>query len=272
MQPCLSQTLTLQCSFLEDVQHFAAAGAQAMVVWLTKLEQAVAAYGLERLREALGQRQLRAVAAAGQGGLFSATGEQRRLAFDQFQKRLGLCQALGIETVIVACDFPHIAEAGDWEQALRQLQLTAQLAASYQIRLALEPQGRAAFCASLDTLVRVVESCGEANVGVNLDVFQYYIGPSKPEDLALLTASNLFFVELSDLAGIPREWALDRHRILPGDGEFHLQPILDHLRRIGYRGYVAVEAPNPDFWSMNPVRVAETALRALERLLQTKND
>lgn len=270
MRPCLSQTLTLQCSFLEDVQHFAAAGAQAMVVWLTKLEQAVASFGLERLREALAQRQLLAVAAAGQGGLFWTTGEQRRLAFDQFQKRLGMCQALGIETVIVACDFPPLQHGDDWERVLAQLRAAAQLAASYQIRLALEPQGRAAFCASLDTLVRFLESCGEANVGVNLDVFHYYIGPSKAEDLALLTARNLFFVELSDIAGIPREWALDRHRILPGDGEFHLGPILEHLRQIGYQGYIAVEAPNPDFWHMNPVRVAESALAALKRLLPTE--
>ncbi|MCS7014833.1 MAG: sugar phosphate isomerase/epimerase family protein [Gemmatales bacterium] len=268
VQLCLSQTLNLASDFLEDVQAFAAAGASAMAVWLTKLEQAVQKYGLARVQEALASRNLRAVAAAGQGGLLWATGEQRRLAFEQLQHRLGLCQALGIETLILACDFPHGADTVDYQRALAQLCQAAQLAASYHVRLALEMQARAAWCASLDTLAQLVTVCGAPNVGINFDSFHYYIGPSKPEDLTWLTRTNLFFVELSDLAGVPREWARDSHRILPGDGELVWEPLLARLRQIEYSGYVAVEAPNPDFWAMPTVRVAEAALGSLQRLLE----
>jgi len=267
VQLCLSQTLSLGSDFLDDIQAFAAAGAPAMAVWLTKLEQAVEKYGLDHLRQALAARGLTIPAAAGQGALLWTTGEQRRLTFEQFQRRLALCQALGIGTVIVACDFPQGMDAGEVERVLAQLRQAAQLAASYQVRLALEFQGRAAWCASLDTLARLLTACEEPNVGINFDVFHYYIGPSKPEDLAWLTRENLFFVEWSDLAGVPREWARDRHRILPGDGEFQFEPIAERLRHIGYTGFVAVEAPNPDFWAMPTVRVAEAALAALKRLL-----
>jgi len=47
------------------------------------------------------------------------------------------------------------------------------------------------------------------------------------------------------LGGVPRELATDSDRILPGDGDFQLPPIMDHLRRIGYRGWVSVELMNP---------------------------
>ena len=61
------------------------------------------------------------------------------------------------------------------------------------------------------------------HLGICLDVFHYYIGPSKAEDLVYLTAENLFHVQLCDLAGVARELATDADRILPGDGDFNLR-------------------------------------------------
>ena len=60
----------------------------------------------------------------------------------------------------------------------------AQWAAGFDVTLALEFRARDAFCASLDTALALIEQCGEPNVGVNLDLFHYYTGPSKFEDLA----------------------------------------------------------------------------------------
>jgi 4-hydroxyphenylpyruvate dioxygenase len=74
-------------------------------------------------------------------------------------------------------------------------------------------------------------------------------------------------VQLCDLAGIPRELAGDADRILPGDGDFRLQPILDHLRKIGYDGWVSLELFNPTLWQANATQVAEIGLTALRKLL-----
>src|SRR5207249_11819719 len=68
-------------------------------------------------------------------------------------------------------------------------------------------------------------------VGVNLDVFHYYPGPSKFEDFAHLRAERLAHVQIADVSGVARELATDSDRILPGDGDFQLAPILDVLRR-----------------------------------------
>src|SRR5262249_3195006 len=113
----------------------------------------------------------------------------------------------------------------------------------------------------------LVAACGEANVGVNLDVFHYYTGPSKFEDLGLLTKDNLAFVQLCDVAGMPRELATDGDRVLPGDGDFQLRPIVQHLRAIGYDGWVSVELMNPTLWRMKASQVAEVSMAALKRLL-----
>ena len=133
--------------------------------------------------------------------------------------------------------------------------------------LGLEFRGKSSFCASLDTALALIEQCGEPNVGVNLDVFHYYTGPSKLEDLDLLTAERLAHVQLCDLAGVPRELATDADRILPGEGDFRLEPIVRRLHQIGYAGAVSLELMNPEVWRAKPSQVAELGMTALSRLL-----
>src|SRR5262249_8779581 len=155
-----------------------------------------------------------------QGGLLLAQGEQRRAHYDHFRKRLELCQQLGIPTLIVAADFAEAVDAVALERAGVSLAQAAQWAAGFDVRLALEFRGRNTFCASLDTALALIHQCGEPNVGVCFDVFHYYTGPSKLEDLALLTPDRLAHVHIADVAGVPRELAGDADRVLPGDGDF----------------------------------------------------
>jgi sugar phosphate isomerase/epimerase len=133
--------------------------------------------------------------------------------------------------------------------------------------LALEFRSTAAFCTNLSTALAVVTRCGEPNVGVNLDVFHYYTGPSKFEDIEGMDKSRLAFVQVSDLAGVPRELARDSDRVLPGDGDFALEPFLRALSALGYRGYISVEVTNPQLWQARPREVAEIARMAVSRLL-----
>src|SRR5204863_149221 len=155
-------------------------------------------------RQLLEDRPMTLAAASYQGGLLLSQGEQRRAHYDHFRRRLDLCQQLGIRTLLVVADFVGKVVATDLERAVVSLKQAAQWADAFGVRLALEFRGSATFCSSLRTAVALVGQCGEPNVGVNFDVFHYYTGPSKFEDLELLTPANLAFVQLSDLAGIPR--------------------------------------------------------------------
>ena len=104
-------------------------------------------------------------------------------------------------------------------------------------------------------------------MGLCLDLFHFYTGASKEADLALLTAENLFHVQLCDLAGPPRELAVDADRVLPGDGEIALGPLVDRLREIEYDGCASVELMNPQIWQIPPQQFADVALTALRRAL-----
>ncbi len=190
-----------------------------------------------------------------------------RAAWELFEQRLDVCRELDVETVVVACDIPGPLNQTDVERARQSLVQVAQTAGRRGLRAALEFQARAALGNNLQTAVALTEEIGSPHLGICLDVFQFYLGPSKYDDLALLSPQNLFHVQLSDLADVPREFATDADRILPGDGDFQLMPLVDHLRNIGYRGSVTVELMNPQIWQVPPRQFGEIAMTALRKLL-----
>lgn len=270
MKPCLSQATTMAASFAEDVSAYAEAGVNAIEVWLTKLEEHLHRHSSAETRQLLAEHQMTLAAASYQGGLLLSQGEERRTHYDHFQRRLGLCQEFGIGTLLIVPDAVERVDVAGYERARVSLHQACQLAASYGVKLALEFRSRS-WCASLDTATAMVASCQEPNLGVAFDVFHYYTGPSKFDDLGLLDKDNLGYVQLSDVAGVPRELATDSDRILPGDGDFQLPPIVQRLRDLGYDGWVSVELMNPELWKMKPVAVANAAWNALRRLLDIPN-
>jgi sugar phosphate isomerase/epimerase len=267
MKPCISEATTLSCTFADDVHAYAGAGCRAMEVWLTKLETHLEKHSVADTRKLLEDQQMTLAAASYQGGLLLSQGEARKAAYDHFKRRLDLCQSFGIPILLVAADFADRIDATGLERVIVSLKQAAGWAAAFHVRLALEFRGSASFCSSLDTALALIAECGEPNVGVNLDVFHYYTGPSKFDDLALLTPNNLAFVQLSDLLGVPRELAADSDRIMPGEGDFRLAAILDQLRAIGYDGWVSLELLNPALWQAKPAQVVELGLAALMRVL-----
>ncbi len=75
-------------------------------------------------------------------------------------------------------------------------------------------------------------------------------------------------MQVCDLAGVPRELAADADRILPGEGDFALDPILRRLRTVGYDGWVSLELLNPILWQVPLSQMAELGLESVRRLLR----
>lgn len=267
MTPCISQATTLSTSFVDDVANYRATGCRQVEVWLTKLEKHLEEVSAENTRKALADSGIELVAAAYQGGLLLSQGEQRKAHFDHFRRRLDLCQAFGIPTLIIAADFAHALDSQAFGRAIVSLAQAGQWAAGFGVRLALEFRGTDTFCSSLDTALAIVSQCRETNVGICLDVFHYYKGPSKLEDFDRLSPANLLHVQVCDVAGVPRELMTDSDRIMPGEGDFQLDPIMQKLSALGYAGPVSLELMNPELWRANPKQVIELGTTALERLL-----
>lgn len=267
MKLCISEATTLPATFADDVAAFSSAGWPAMEVWLTKLETHLQNHSASATRQMIADKGIVIAAAAYQGGLLLSQGEARRVHFDHFKSRLAICQDLGIPTMLLVADFVQHIDGTSLERAVVSLKQAGQWAEGFGVRLALEFRATDTFCTCLDTALTLVEQCGERNVGVNLDLFHWWKGPSKMEDLERVSKSNLFHVQLADAAGVPRELATDSDRIMPGEGDLPIGTILKLLREKQYDGYLSLELLNPIFWQAKLTQVAELGLTAMKRFV-----
>jgi 4-hydroxyphenylpyruvate dioxygenase len=267
MKPALAQVCSLNSPLEADVADYAAGKCEAIELWTGKLDAYLETHTADDFRALLAKHQVAAPVASFQGGILASQGEFRRQHWESFAKRLAQCRELAIGTLVVAADFAAPLAAQDVDRVRASLKQAADLAGQHDARLALEFQARSTFVNNLQTAAALVEEVDSRQLGICFDVFHFYLGPSKLEDLAYLSSNNLFHVQLSDLAGLPRELASDADRVLPGDGDFHLEPIVEHLRSIGYDGYVSVELMNPQIWRIPPLQFGEVGMTALRKLL-----
>ena len=267
MKPCISQATTLKSPFEADPAIFSRNGWSDVEIWLTKLETFLQDHTLAEARKTLESEGIRPVAAASQGGLLLSRGDGRETHWRHFANRLSILAELKVPVLIVTPDFVAQPNHDDYIRAAASLGEASEMAATFGVRLALEFQKTSSFCACLETALALIEQSGASSAGICLDVFHFFTGPSKTEDLAHLNAQSLAWVQVSDLIGTPRELAADSDRILPGEGDFPLGPFFEHLRQTGYDGHVSLEILNPHLWQVDPDRVADLGLQALLRVL-----
>ncbi|HEY6565768.1 MAG TPA: sugar phosphate isomerase/epimerase family protein [Pirellulaceae bacterium] len=267
MVPCLSQVCTLGSDFESDVVHFSAAGFTAMELWMTKLEDFLRTHSLDDARALIESHGLHVPVASMQGGLLVSELAAYEASWDLYCRRLERLSGLGCSTIVLAADIPHPLVAGTTGPILERLVAAANSAEEYGIRIALEFQARSALINNLKTAAAIVAQVGHSHLGICLDAFQFEVGPSKEVDLALLTLDNVFHFQISDLTDRPRELAGDGDRILPGDGQSELGPIVQRLREIKYGGPVSLEVMNPHFTRTPADQFAQIAQQSLERIM-----
>ncbi len=267
MLPALSQVCSLNSPFDRDIDEYAAAKCAAIELWLGKLETYLEGHSVDDVRRLLETHEIAAPVASFQGGLLASQGEARKVHWEHFERRLDLCQSIGVQTIVVAGDIPPPLDEQVVDRVRMSLGLAADRAAEHDMRVAFEFQSNAALANNLQTAAALVAECARPTLGLCLDAFHWYVGPSKTEDLAYLSSENLFHVQLSDLAGVVRELAVDGDRVLPGDGDLPLDAIVESLRQIGYAGVVSVELMNPQIWQIPALQFGEIAMTALRKVL-----
>lgn len=267
MVPTLSQVCCLSSAFDADIEDFAAGQCHGIEIWLTKLEDYLQRHSVSDVRQWLDRFAMAAPVASYQGGLVASQGERRKEAWELLERRLDLCRELGIGTLVVACDVPPPLTQETIGRVQLSLQQLAAEAGKRRLRAALEFQATSAFGNNLQTAAALVTEVGSPHLGLCLDAFHFCMGPSKLADLGYLSADNLFHVQLCDLVDAPRELASDSQRILPGDGDLPLAPIIERLREIDYRGPVSLELLNPQLWQVPARQLGEVGMTALRKVL-----
>jgi 2-keto-myo-inositol isomerase len=102
-----------------------------------------------------------------------------------------------------------------------------------------------------------------------IDSFHFYAGGSTIEMVEALDPNLLYVFHINDAENLPREQLQDKHRLLPGLGILPLRDLLAAFRKIGYDKVASVEIFRPEYWKRDPFELANDALIATKRVLET---
>lgn len=155
------------------------------------------------------------------------------------------------------------------DTAAREYRSLAEFAAQHGARIALEPLN-ASICNvetaiwTLEQGMRVVEAVNRENFGICLDAWNIWQN-AHLEDAIQACGDRIFVVQLSDWR-TPRSY---QDRLIVGQGEIPLAPMLRAIHRTGYQGPYVVELFSGDvpnsLWQGDLNRVIEESREGLNR-------
>jgi sugar phosphate isomerase/epimerase len=148
-------------------------------------------------------------------------------ASDPEQKLCEMASALGARHLNVSVGRPPTG-ATDLNAAARALAEVAKRCAAHDLTLAFEFMPFLAI-GNVNDAVRLVEACGEPNVGLLVDAYHFFRGGSSLDDLSQVDPALIVGYQLSDVpAAAPDDLLSEtrQHRLLPGHGELDLIGLL----------------------------------------------
>ncbi len=130
-------------------------------------------------------------------------------------------------------------------------------------------KGRAfQFIHNLDALLLLLNMVGAPNLGVLVDVWDWWLAGSSVESIRSLPLQQIVAVRLADLpADIPSDQITEAHRLLPGaTGKIDCVAVLTALAEMGYDGPVTIKADRSAYESTRRDRMARQAGEILDKL------
>jgi 2-keto-myo-inositol isomerase len=266
MKFCVNEATTMETDIVTDIKAYATAGFKGMEVWLEKVDKIAGKHPVKEIASLLKDNGVAATGGCAAFGLMLGEGEEKKKALSELKRKLDICATLGAPVIIIPSDSGSITPE-NFERSVKNLSEAGEVAAKYDIQLALEFIKGSPLLGCLATTNDMVRKIDRENVGVLFDTFHFYVGISKIADIRNMPEGKLFFVHINDCIDIPRETMQDCHRTYIGNGIFPVKEMVDEINATGYDGWFSFEIFDQAEWKEDPFKVAEKAYKSLQTLL-----
>jgi 2-keto-myo-inositol isomerase len=264
---CMHEASSDRFDFRAAMEGYARAGVRAVEPQLTKVREFEQKESPGAARRLLGDLGLKAVSSSNQLGL-PEPGDARMRSLDDLKWKSELAQAIGCDRLVAPSTGTGQYTEDDYKRGVDNLREAAEVAKPFGVSIMLEFARTSRFAGSLPTALKLVREANHPNVRVMMDIYHFWGGISKFEDLELLGDGELHHLHFEDVpADPPREIQGQPHRVFPGEGIAPLRRIVDLLRRKKYAGPASLEMFNPAIQAMDPYQVAMRARAAIEPLV-----
>jgi sugar phosphate isomerase/epimerase len=170
---------------------------------------------------------------------------------------LEMCHALKSHLLVLNASTLATA-ASDTPTLVRNLRQLAMLAIPKNIRIAYRAHPQAQVVKEFGQAWDLVCMADMPNLGLCLDATEVLTSTSPDNDLDMLDAEKLFFVQLADRLDPTRTGT----HLFPGTHSAELATVVTTLHQLGYRGDYGLSAVNTDYLQMPAPLVAQRAWAA----------
>ncbi|MCF8475415.1 MAG: sugar phosphate isomerase/epimerase [Pseudolabrys sp.] len=198
------------------------------------------------------------------GWLFE-TGEKSKRLFKVFRESCENAVALGCPMLMSA---PGQVK-GPIKDAIEYLKDAGDIAAEYNLKLAIEFNSQHDVLNSLAVLTELIEGADKPNCGFLIDAYHFTRSGAGGRGFEDVPADKIYCFQYSDVS--PNRVTGGRgptDRLAPGKGTVQWKEMLGLLAEKNYTGYLSYEAPNPELWQRAPVEVCREGVELTRKLLR----
>ena len=264
---CMHQVSSNGFDYRTSVEGYAKAGIRAVEVVLAKAREFADKESVPAARRLLDDLGIKAASTSNHVGAVEPN-PNRSKNLDDLKTKCELVRALGADRIVLVPAMTTKPTEDDYKRGVDNLREAGDVAGQFGVTLMFEFSRFFTLASSLSTALMFVRNAKHPHVGLMIDTYHFWIGPSKVEDLETLRDGELMHMHFEDTPREPvRELLEQRHRVLPGDGIAPLRKIVETVKKKKYAGPLSVELFDPSFQQMEPQQLAAKVKAAVERVL-----
>lgn len=183
-------------------------------------------------------------------------GPARVASLETWRRRCDQFAALGLQKIYSPSITNRPVTAEDYAATPDCIHEAGEIAAEYNLTAMIEFVRTSTHLATLTSALNMIRAADHPNVRPMLDIFHFWSGLSKFQDLDLLQPGELAHAHFQDLLDEPKELTNNTYRLIPGDGIAPLVSILQKLAEKEYDGALSVELFRQELVEGDPFQVA----------------
>jgi 2-keto-myo-inositol isomerase len=183
-------------------------------------------------------------------------GPDRAASLETWRRRCEQYAELGLQKMYAPSITGRPVTAEDFAATPDCIREVGEITRGFGLTAMIEFARTSTHLATLSSTLSVIRAAAHSSVRPMLDLFHFWSGLSKFEDLDLLEPGELAHAHFQDLLAGPRELIDNNSRLIPGDGIAPVERIIRKLAEKGYAGALSVELFRPELVNGDPFAVA----------------
>ena len=268
MTLCLHQNTSSGAGFRKSLEGWAKAGIKNVELNDRLLAEFLKTDSLAAARRLLGDLGLTPVCGAAVQPDFWNLNPGWAASLETWKQKCGQYATLGLNKVYAPSNTSRTITMEDYTRVPDCIRQAGEAARQHNLTALVEFTRSSTLVSTLTTSLRLIREAAHPSVHPMLDLYHFWSGLSKFEDLDLLRPGELAHVHFQDVPDMPRELLDSSTRSIPGDGVAPLVRILRKLSGKGYAGPLSVELFRPEFQKGDPYEVARRIREKAEPVMR----